>query len=129
MSRTLDAIAAQLRAERKRRNLSLTTAAELVGIPAVVIGSYERGDRTPPLDRLRTWAEGLDHKLVAIPAAAGAAAAEIAAGHVRMEYAIAYGAELLPCDSQQQAAELARLIAGAVVVSRTVRLTGWEPSR
>ncbi|GAA4681183.1 helix-turn-helix domain-containing protein [Phytohabitans rumicis] len=118
----LDPIAVQLRAERKRRNLSLPRAAELVGLEAVVIGSYERGDRTPPLDRLRQWVEGLNHRLLAVPTS------PTAEGALRVEFGVAYADRVIPCESEDSAVELRRGLTGlAVVVARAVRTTSWEP--
>lgn len=129
MSRPLDPIAGQLRAERKRLGLSLPAASARVGLEAVVIGSYERGDRIPPLDRLRTWTEGLGHHLLAVPATNGALAAAEGNGQLRIEYALTVGDELIECDSEEEACRLAGVIDGSVVVSQMVHVTGWEPVR
>jgi transcriptional regulator with XRE-family HTH domain len=64
-----DPIRLRLRELRNARGLSLTGASARSGIPAVVIGSYERGDRTPTAGRLQ--------KLLAIY---GYALAVVAAG-------------------------------------------------
>lgn len=129
MSRTPDAIPAQLRAERLRLGLTLPGAEDKVGIPGVVIGAYERGDRVPPLDKLRTWSEGLGHHLIAVPTTNGSTAAAVTTGQMRIEYGVAAGDLLLPADSEEDARALAKLMAGAVVVSRSVHLTVWEPQR
>ncbi len=42
----------KLRELRRAANLSLTQFEKLTGIPAVVVGAYERGDRVPPLPKL-----------------------------------------------------------------------------
>lgn len=120
---TIDRIAQQMRAERNRLGLSLTEAAHRVHLEAVVLGSYERGDRFPPLPKLRQWVEALNHKLLAVPTRNGAE------GSMRIEYGVAFGDELMPCDSEEQAVKLAGRMAGAVLVSRVVRTTGWEPAR
>lgn len=42
----------KLRELRRAANLSLTQFEARTGIPAVVVGAYERGDRIPPLPKL-----------------------------------------------------------------------------
>ena len=45
-------ICVQLHIERMKAGLSLSQLSKLIGVPDVVIGSYERGDQRPNLQRL-----------------------------------------------------------------------------
>lgn len=118
---TPDPIVIQMRAQRERLNLSLPRAAQRCNMPAIVIGSYERGDRQPPLFRLRGWVEALDFRLLAVPTGASSGAP------LRIEYAVAYNGEgLIECDTQEEAADIAALMPGARVVTRTVRVSEWQ---
>lgn len=49
--------------ERKNRKLSLAKLSKILGYCDDVIGSWERGDTTKPLQRLTDWAEGLGFEL------------------------------------------------------------------
>jgi transcriptional regulator with XRE-family HTH domain len=62
-----DPLCPWLREQRNARRWSLTTAEEKTGVPAVVLGSYERGDRTPPPHMLRKLAAVYGFDLVVIP--------------------------------------------------------------
>lgn len=57
----------QLRELRQALGMSLPDASRHLGIPAVVIGSYERGDRNPPLRRLEETLNGYGYTLAAVP--------------------------------------------------------------
>jgi transcriptional regulator with XRE-family HTH domain len=57
----------QLRDLRGASHLSLDQAAKRYGIAAVVLGSYERGDRNPPLRKLEEILNNYGYTLVAIP--------------------------------------------------------------
>jgi transcriptional regulator with XRE-family HTH domain len=120
----IDDIVAQMRAERGRRRLTLSDVAQFVGLPGLVIGAYERGDRQPPLPKLRVWVEGMAHQLVALPTLAEQS------GATRVEHAVAYGHDdsgLIECDSREEAAQIAARMPGAKVVSRRVLVGMWEP--
>lgn len=119
-----DPIAVQLRAARQHRGLSLEAFEHKFGIKAVVVGSWERGDRQPAISRLREWCEALDHQLVAL------GPAEDAAGNVWLEYAVQYdlpegGTDLIECDSAGEAEQLAPLVTGGRVLCRRLRATDW----
>lgn len=57
----------QLRDLRKAAHLSLPQAELQFGIPGLVLGSYERGDRNPPLSKLEAILNGYGYTLVAVP--------------------------------------------------------------
>lgn len=61
-----DPIAEQMRAVRVDRGLSLPGAEALTGVKAVVIGSWERGDRQPSLAKLRQWVEAFGLELAVV---------------------------------------------------------------
>jgi transcriptional regulator with XRE-family HTH domain len=52
---------------RKSAGWSLERAADYIGIPAVVLGSYERGDRMPPLPKLDDILYAFGYELHATP--------------------------------------------------------------
>lgn len=60
-------ICQQMRDLRIAAGLSLREAEEVVGAPAIVLGSYERGDRQPPLIKAETILNGYGYTLVAVP--------------------------------------------------------------
>lgn len=51
-NRVVHPVCVKLRELRKAANLSLTELQDRHGINAVLVGSYERGDRVPPLPKL-----------------------------------------------------------------------------
>ena len=114
----IDPIAVQMRAAREAAGLSLTEAGRRCAMSPVVVGSYERGDRQPPLNRLRPWVERLDHHLIVVPKTDQ---------QVRHEYAVRYGTDgLIECATRDEAELLARHIVGGRLVRRLVRVGGWE---
>lgn len=46
---------------------TLTRAAEMTGLPSMVLGSYERGERTPPLHKIEQILNSYGYDLVALP--------------------------------------------------------------
>lgn len=59
----------QLRELRKTRGESLRAAAKRIGVPDVVLGSYERGDRSPTVERLDVVLRaGYGMRLAVVPA-------------------------------------------------------------
>lgn len=60
-------ICKQLRDFRKASRLSLLDAEKRFGVPAVVLGSYERGDRNPPLRKLEEIFNLYGYTVVAVP--------------------------------------------------------------
>ena len=65
-------LCAMLRELRTAARLSLAQFEQRYGIPAVVVGAYERGDRIPPLNKLETILGCFGYKLVAVPTSADA---------------------------------------------------------
>lgn len=57
----------QLRDLRKAARMSLPEAGTRLNISGLVLGSYERGDRNPPLMKLEEILNGYGYTLVAIP--------------------------------------------------------------
>ncbi len=57
----------QVRDLRKAKRLSLAQFEEQSGIPAVVVGAYERGDRIPPLHKLDAIFAFFGYRLAAVP--------------------------------------------------------------
>lgn len=57
----------QLRELRESQNLSLQEAAEITGVTAIATGSYERGDRQPPVEKVEQILNGYGWTLVAVP--------------------------------------------------------------
>lgn len=60
-------ICKQLKDLRMAARLSLTEAEKLLGVSAVVIGSYERGDRMPSLARIDAVLHGYGYRVAAVP--------------------------------------------------------------
>jgi transcriptional regulator with XRE-family HTH domain len=56
-----------IRSLRHAAGMSLSTFEIRTGIPAVVVGAYERGDRTPPLSKLEAIFDAFGYRLVALP--------------------------------------------------------------
>lgn len=63
----MKAVGAHLRTLRNAAGLSLPAAAEKTGMPAVVIGSYERADRRPGVDQLAKVYAAYGYELRAVP--------------------------------------------------------------
>lgn len=64
---TLHHICKQMRDLRRAAGLTLPEAAGVVGLPAIVLGSYERGDRQPPLEKAEQVLNGYGYTIAAIP--------------------------------------------------------------
>jgi transcriptional regulator with XRE-family HTH domain len=60
-------ICKQMRDLRQAAGLSLHQAEQVVGVPDIVLGSYERGDRQPPLAKAEQILSGYGYTLAAIP--------------------------------------------------------------
>lgn len=60
-------VMAQLRDLRKAAGLSQQQVERRHGIKAVVVGSYERGDRRPTIDSLQQLLDVYGYQLVAVP--------------------------------------------------------------
>ncbi len=61
-----------LRKLRLASGLSLNQAENRLGVPAVVMGSYERGDRIPPITKVEQLLNQYGYTLAAIPNSAQA---------------------------------------------------------
>lgn len=51
---------------RHAAGMSLHDASKVVGVPAIVLGSYERGDRQPPLAKVEQILNGYGYTLAAV---------------------------------------------------------------
>jgi transcriptional regulator with XRE-family HTH domain len=67
MTREFHPICKQLRDFRKTAKMSLAEAEKRFGVSAIVLGSYERGDRNPPLRRLEEILNFYGYTVAAIP--------------------------------------------------------------
>ena len=67
--RMLDPLCRLLRDLRRASRMSLATLEKKHGIKAVVAGAYERGDRIPPVPRLREMLGIYGYRLEAVPLA------------------------------------------------------------
>lgn len=63
----LHPICKQLRDLRLAAGLSLKEAEAITGVPDIVLGSYERGDRQPPLAKIEKIFKGYGYTVVAVP--------------------------------------------------------------
>lgn len=60
-------VCGKLRELRRAQDLSLVEAEQRYGISAVVLGSYERGDRNPPLTKIEQILGFYGYTLAAVP--------------------------------------------------------------
>ncbi len=60
-------ICRKLRELRRAAGLSLADMENKYNVSAVLIGSYERGDRNPPLQKLADLLDMFGHRIIAIP--------------------------------------------------------------
>jgi transcriptional regulator with XRE-family HTH domain len=60
-------ICKQIRDLRMASRLSLTQAEKVLGVSGIVLGSYERGDRIPPLTKVDDILKGYGYRLAAVP--------------------------------------------------------------
>lgn len=119
-----DPIVVQMRAAREAAALTLAALAQRVGIPAVVIGSWERGDRQPSLSRLRRWLASLGYDLHAAPTGAAVG------GQTAVQHAVQYlpDGRVVKCGSAEEARDLAaRTPIVAEAVCRVVSAGPWHP--
>ncbi len=67
---TIHPLCSMIRNLRRAAGMSLATFEARTGIPAVVVGAYERGDRTPPLSKLDLIYRHFGYQITAIPVGA-----------------------------------------------------------
>lgn len=67
MAHKVHPICKQIRDLRMAARMSLTEAEKILGISGIVLGSYERGDRTPPLTKVDEILKGYGYRLAAVP--------------------------------------------------------------
>ncbi len=60
-------LCAMIRNLRRAAGMSLTAFENQTGIPAVVVGAYERGDRVPPLPKLEAILGAFGYRITAVP--------------------------------------------------------------
>lgn len=104
----------RLREIRRSMGWSLETAAEKVGIPTPVIGSWERGNRRPPINSAQFWAERFGCRLVLLePGQYVVGALPTASSWV--EIVVDYGPDVIVCTSREEADEIASRMPGSQV--------------
>lgn len=64
---SLHPVCKQMRDLRQAARLSLQDAERMVGLPGIVLGSYERGDRQPPLLKVEQILNAFGYTLAAVP--------------------------------------------------------------
>lgn len=67
MPRKIHPVCQQMLDLRLAARLSLAEAEYVIGLPAIVMGSYERGDRMPPLSKVDPILRGYGYRLTAVP--------------------------------------------------------------
>lgn len=67
MAQSVHPVCKQIRDLRLAARLSLSEAEQLTGISGIVLGSYERGDRVPPLTKIDQILRGYGYRLAAVP--------------------------------------------------------------
>lgn len=65
--KTLHPVCLSMRDLRKAAGMSLQEAGRRLGIGAIVLGSYERGDRNPPLTKAEGVLNAYGYTLAAVP--------------------------------------------------------------
>ena len=111
---------AYMRAERQRKGWSLTTAQNKTGIPAVVIGSYERNDRQATIARAINFVESYGLRLAVI--GPGDVVVRGDSDESRVDWLVVYGERgdgLIACGSQQEAEHIWEYMPGSKVAFRT----------
>lgn len=109
-----DPIGVRMRAARAERGWSLTDAEEHLGIPGVVIGSYERGDREPGLARLRDWTERMGFQLVLLEPGQ-TVVSDNPAGYEYLTWHVCIEGVVMDVGSQSEAETLQRAVFGSKV--------------
>lgn len=123
MRPTPDPIYAQLRGARLERGWSLRKAEVETGIPNVVIGSWERGDRNPITPQLRRWVEGFDRRLVVLEPDQKVLSTNAAAEEY-VSFVVVYGWNrdgLIECDTEEEAQVIHENMPGSHVAHRVNR--------
>jgi len=105
-------LGARMRAAREAIGETLLTADARTGIPSVVLGSYERGDRNPSLHRAAEWVAAFGHRLVVLSPDERVVSTKTT-GEVWVSYVVVYGPNedgVIECDSEAEAEVLAQHI-------------------
>ena len=119
----VDPIAAQMRTIRQRLGWSLERASEKTGVAAVVIGSWERGERHPAIDKMRPILTAYGYRIELVGPDERIVSAT--AGQERLVYVIAYGRDLdgaIDCDTEAEALDIAHHMPGSQVGYRVNRI-------
>lgn len=67
VTKNIHPVCKQLRELRRAAGVSLNEVEDAYGINPVVLGSYERGDRNPPLTRIEQILNVYGYTLIAVP--------------------------------------------------------------
>ena len=123
---TPEDIRAHMRKVREREVGSLAMAEQKTGLLAVVVGSYERGNRNPPLTNLHKWVTAFGQTLLVVGPDHTVLSTDPAAEEF-VEYAVRTTTTGLVAMPSRAAAEaLAWQMPGSQVVYRVHRRSGWE---
>jgi len=132
---TQKAMGVRVRAAREAMGLSLTAAEAASGIPYVVLGSYERGDRNPTVEKAAEWAAAFGLRLVLLGPDQHVVSTQSAAQEQWVSFVVVYGPNgdgTIECDTEAEAEMLAGHIAGGRAgyrVNRRGTITfGREPT-
>ena len=114
-------LGAYMRNVRNRQGLSLQRFEEQFDMAAVLVGSYERGDRNPGVDQLLRWTAALDQR-VAVLDPEEVVLTTIGGGEQTVQFVVVtfQGMEI-PQQSRGQALTLARDIPGSKVGYRVCK--------
>lgn len=111
-------LGAHMRGIRQSQGLSLEKAAEKYGIPAVVIGSYERADRNPNTPNLIAWLAAFGQRFAVLGPDDVVVRAH--AGNGEVEWVVVYGnRQTIVCDSRVEAFDIHSHMPGSRVAFRT----------
>lgn len=125
-----DRIAFRMRTIRQSLGWSLETAAHKVGTTAVAIGSWERGDRHPSVDRVAHVLATYGHRLAIVgPDEMVVSTKDDGAAGEHLEYVVAYGRNLdglIDCDTAEEALTIHAHMPHSRIGYRVVRRSAVE---
>ena len=119
-----DPMRAQMRTARRALGWSLEVAERKTDIPGVVVGSWERGDRSPTLPQLRRWAAAFGRTLAMLePDEFVVSTSDSGGAQKVLQFLVVYGPgpnDHIECDGKEEAEHLATRIAGARLGQRVI---------
>ena len=123
MKRHVDPVATQMRTIRQRLGWSLERAAEKTGVSTPALGSWERGERHPPVGQIMQVLAVYGHSL-AVVGPDERVVSTMDGGQERLVYVVAYGPDLdgaIDCDCEAEALDIAHHMPGSQVGYRVNR--------